>query len=770
MTPTDIPHNHSLLEGLNAPQRQAVLQTDGPVLLLSGAGSGKTKVITHRIAYLMAQGVRDYNILAITFTNKAAREMKERLHHIVGDNGAWLSTFHSLCVRILRIHIDVLGYDKSFTIYDASDSQRLIRDCIKELNLSDKLYPAKTLQSVISNLKDDLYTAESYAKAAEHADIKTKNNAQIFSLYQKKLRQNNAVDFDDIIVLAIQVLEADGDILERYHDRFQYIMVDEYQDTNTAQYHLVNLLAKGTGNLCVVGDDDQSIYGWRGANIQNILDFEKDFPATQVIKLEQNYRSLGNILEAANCVIQNNFKRKSKSLWTAKDPGDKIQYIQNTDDRDEAKFVANTILQQHKGNYGDVAILYRKNALSRLLEEQFVRYNIPYRVFGGVRFYDRKEIKDIMSYLQCAYNPRDSVAMKRIINTPKRGIGPATIDKVDAFAEASGLSFYEALKNADEIGIKTAKLSKFIELMEILRLWANNLDAQADGDTVAENRTVANLINYIIEATRYKENLEEDPIERQNRIENLNELVSKAVDFETTSANLGEPPTLARFLEEVSLVADIDNLAADADYVSLMTVHSSKGLEFETVFVVGFEETIFPSVRDFSSDKELEEERRLAYVAITRAERQLYLTSANSRLTNGRINYSSPSRFLKEIPAELITRSDKKKVGLTMDEETTSYGTPTKEQQDKRAISRFADVHKFNATQQKPVGQLYKTNIPAPKDVTLDFAVGDQVNQPKYGVGTVTAINPAGADYEIKIEFNGKVKTFMANFAKITKV
>ena len=768
MTPTDIPNNHPLLEGLNDPQRQAVLQTEGPVLLLSGAGSGKTKVITHRIAYLMHLGVRDYNILAITFTNKAAREMKERLHKIVGENGAWLSTFHSLCVRILRSHIDVLGYDKSFTIYDASDSQRLIKDCIKELNLSDKLYPAKSLQSIISNLKDDLYTPEAYEKEA--LDIKSKNNAAIFSLYQKKLRANNAVDFDDIIVLAIGVLEKDINILERYHHRFQYIMVDEYQDTNTAQYHLVNLLARGSGNLCVVGDDDQSIYGWRGANIQNILDFEKDFPSTRVIKLEQNYRSLGNILEAANCVIQHNFKRKSKSLWTAKDPGDKIQYVQNGDDRDEANFVATTIAQDHKHNYGGVAILYRKNALSRLIEEHFVRHNIPYRIFGGVRFYDRKEIKDIMSYIQCAYNPRDSVAMKRIINTPKRGIGPATIDKIEQFADATGMSFYEALKNADEIGIKTAKLAGFIELMEKLRLWANALDALADGtSTVPENRSVSNLINYIIEEIRYKENLEDDPIERQSRIENLNELVSKAVDFERSSELLNEPPTLARFLEEVSLVADIDNLAEDADYVSLMTVHSSKGLEFETVFVVGFEETIFPSVRDFSSDKELEEERRLAYVAITRAEKLLYITSANSRLTNGRINYSSPSRFLKEIPAELMERRDKKKVGFGMQEET-SYGTPTKEQQDKRAISRFADVHKFNTTQQKPVGQLYKTNIPAPKDVTLDFEVGDTVSQPKYGTGTVTAINPAGADYEVKIEFDGKVKTFMANFAKITKV
>ena len=744
---------NQLLEGLNEPQKEAVLHTSGPLLILSGAGSGKTKVITHRIAYLINQGVPDYNILAITFTNKAAREMKERLYKIIGENGVWLSTFHSLCVRILRSNIDVIGYDKSFTIYDSSDSQRLLKDCIKELNLSDKLYPAKSIQSIISNLKDDMYKPDDYEKEANN--IKEQNQAKIYTLYQKKLKQNNALDFDDIIVKTIDVFEKDINILERYQHRFQYIMVDEYQDTNTAQYHLVNMLARGSGNLCVVGDDDQSIYGWRGANIQNILDFEKDFPATRVIKLEQNYRSLGNILEAANCVIQNNFKRKSKSLWTAKDPGEKIKYIQNGDDRDEANFVASNIIQNHKDNFGNIAILYRKNSLSRVIEEHFVKHNIPYRIFGGVRFYDRKEIKDIMSYLMCAYNPRDSVAMKRVINTPKRGIGPATIEKIDQFSEESGLSFYEALKNADEIGIKTSKLAGFIDLIEKLRLW---------------NGSVSELISYIIEETRYKENLEDDPIERANRIENLQELISKSVDFEKTSEFQNQEPTLGRFLEEVSLVADIDNLAENAEYVSLMTVHSSKGLEFDTVFIVGFEETIFPSIRDFSDSKELEEERRLCYVAITRAINNLYITSANSRLTNGRINYGSPSRFLKEIPNELIERNDKKSnMGFGMGEENNSYGKPTTRQLEKRNISRFADVAKFNEATKKPVGQLYKSNIPAPKNITLDFAIGDKVNQAKYGTGIVKEINPAGADYEVKIDFDGKVKTFMANFSKITK-
>ena len=744
---------NELLAGLNDPQREAVLATQGPLLILSGAGSGKTKVITHRIAYIISQGIPDYNILAITFTNKAAREMKERLYKIIGENNAWLSTFHSLCARILRSNIDILGYDKSFTIYDSSDSQRLLKDCIKELNLSDKLYPAKSMQSIISNLKDDLYKPDDYEKEAN--TIKEQNQAKIYALYQKKLKQNNALDFDDIIVKTIDIFETDPNILERYQHRFQYIMVDEYQDTNTAQYNLVNMLSRGSGNLCVVGDDDQSIYGWRGANIQNILDFEKDFPNTNVIKLEQNYRSLGNILEAANCVIQNNFKRKSKSLWTAKEPGEKIQYVQNSDDRNEANFVATTIIKNHKDKYGNVAILYRKNALSRVIEEHFVKHNIPYRIFGGVRFYDRKEIKDIMSYLFVAYNPRDSVAMKRIINTPKRGIGPATIEKVESFAEESGLSFYEALKNADEIGIKTAKLSGFISLIEKLRLWQGS---------------VSELIDYIISETNYKESLEDDPVERANRIENLHELISKAVDFEKNSESLNEEPSLSRFLEEVALVTDIDNLSEDAQYVSLMTVHSSKGLEFDTVFVVGFEETIFPSIRDFSDSKELEEERRLCYVAITRAIKNLYITSSNSRLTNGRINYASPSRFLKEIPLELIERSDKKLTGFGMGEETNSYGRPTNEQLEKRNISRFADVSKFNDTMKKPAGQLYKSNIPAPKNVTLNFVVGDTVHQQKYGNGIVKEISPAGADYEVKIEFDGKIKTFMANFSKITKL
>ena len=725
---------------LNPPQQEAVNHINGPLLLLSGAGSGKTKVITHRIAHIIEMGVPQYNILAITFTNKAAKEMKERLEKILnGENNVWISTFHSLRVRILRAHIEKLGYDKNFTIYDSSDSQRLLKDCIKELDLSEKMYSPRTVASSISKLKDDLITPEFYHTQAH--EIREKTIAKIYTMYQKNLMQNNALDFDDIIVKTLELFRNNEDVLQIYQNRFKYIIVDEYQDTNVAQYTLINLLAKQHQNLCVVGDDDQSIYGWRGANIRNILDFEKDFAGTKVIKLEQNYRSTENILEAANCVIQNNFQRKEKSLWTDKGKGNKVKYVSVGNDIEEASFVAKEIKENHP-NYNEIAILYRKNALSRGIEDAFVKANIPYKIFGGIRFYDRKEIKDLMSYLIALHNTRDSIALKRIINVPKRGIGNVTIEKLSSYASENDMTFYDALKDVGNTGIKTKKIDDFVNLIEDLRNFTGS---------------VSELIKQVLEVTKYEDDIDGDPIEQATRLENIGELISKAVEFENNFKGREEEATLSAFLEEVALVADIDSHDENAGYVSLMTVHSSKGLEFGTVFVIGFEEGIFPSLREHVDPKELEEERRLCYVAITRAIDTLYMTSANQRLTNGRILYNSPSRFLKEIPRELMESNAPKQKTTT----TTS---------EKRGISQYAEIKIFNDHLNKEsIGKSYKTPMPAPKDVVLDFVVGDTVNQEKYGQGIVKEITPAGKDFEVAIDFDGRVRKFMANFSKITK-
>lgn len=724
---------------LNPMQKQAVLTTEGPLLLLAGAGSGKTRVLTHRIAYLIENGVRPFNILAITFTNKAAREMKERVAAISpkGDE-VWVSTFHSTCVRLLRREIDKIGYNNQFSIYDADDSERLIKNILKEMNISDKVYPAKFVSSEIGRQKDELIGCEQYAKNVEK-DFRMKKVAEIYVAYQQRLKENNALDFDDLIYMTVELFKKRPDILDKYQERFRYIMVDEYQDTNTSQYQLVKLLAGKYQNLCVVGDDDQSIYGWRGANINNILDFEKDFKNTTVIKLEQNYRSTDTILDAANSVIKNNFARKSKKLWTEQTGGEKITFFQAENDYSEAKYICSVI---DKGvtagkEYEDYAILYRNNALSRVIEESLVKADIPYRLFGGTRFYDRKEIKDVMSYLKVIYNPNDDIAIRRIINIPKRGIGDTTVTKIAEYARENSMSFYMALcgcENIDTLSARTkGALVKFVNMINEFRL---------DSEELA----VSELLDEILDISGYRGELEaENTDEAQGRLENIDELISKATEYEEANP---EDNTLAGFLEEVALVADIDAFTEDDDTIVLMTLHSSKGLEFDTVFIAGFEETIFPGFRACQDNtmKEMEEERRLCYVGITRAKRHLYLTAAKTRMQHGHYVYNMPSRFLKEIPRDYI---DNKSENLSISRNSSSQNT------------------------YKPVRKIQKGifKMPEPKNITLDFEVGDRVRHMKFGIGLVTDMRSAGADYEVTVNFdNVGVKKLMANFARLKKI
>lgn len=730
------------LNTLNDMQRQAVLTTEGPLLLLAGAGSGKTRVLTHRIAYLIDQGVKAWNILAITFTNKAAREMKERVAAITlqGDE-VWVSTFHSTCVKILRREIDKIGYSNKFSIYDADDSERLIKDILKEHNISDKVYPVKMIMSQIGNQKDQMHTPEDYMKEVEK-DFRMRKVADVYAIYQNRLKENNALDFDDLIFKTVELFNKRPDILDKYQERFRYIMVDEYQDTNGAQYQLVKLLASKYYNLCVVGDDDQSIYGWRGADIKNILDFEKDFKNTTVIKLEQNYRSTGLILESANAVIKNNRTRKAKALWTDQEEGTKLKFHNASGDREEAKFICETI---DKGvvegkKYSDFAILYRNNALSRVIEEQLVKESVPYRLFGGTRFYDRKEIKDIMCYLKVLNNPNDDIAIKRIINVPKRSIGGTTVAKISEYAAENHLSFYMALcgsENIDSLSSRAkASLVKFVELLNDF-----NIDA--------EELPVSELIEKIIDETGYKAELEAiNTDESRGRLENIGELVNKAAEFEENN----EDADLAQFLEEVALVADVDGFTEGDDTVVLMTLHSSKGLEFDTVFIAGFEESIFPGFRAMQdgTGMEMEEERRLCYVGITRAKKELYLTAAKNRLQHGQRVYNMPSRFLKEIPSKFVERSED---GLTVKKAEGSFG--------------FENPARYNPA--KRVINPYK--MPEPKNVSLNFTVGDQVKHIKFGIGQVKDMMPAGADYEITVDFiNAGTKKLMSKFANLKKI
>lgn len=641
----------AVYDTLNKPQKEAVFHTEGPLLILAGAGSGKTRVLTHRIAYLIEEkGVNPWNILAITFTNKAAEEMRQRVDSLVGigAESIWVSTFHSMCVRILRRYIDRLGYDNRFTIYDTDDQKTLMKEVCRKTDIDTKRFKERMLLSVISSAKNEMILPEEFELNAGGDFVQLKI-AKVYKEYEAQMRANNALDFDDLLVKTVQLLETQPDVRENYQERFRYIMVDEYQDTNTVQFRLVSLLAGKYRNLCVVGDDDQSIYKFRGANIRNILDFEKEFSDAKVIKLEQNYRSVGNVLEVANSVIRNNKGRKEKTLWTDNEKGEKIRLRQFDTAYDEAQFIAEDIKDEtaQGANYSDHAVLYRTNAQSRLLEEKFVAMNIPYKIVGGINFYSRREIKDVLSYLKTIDNGKDDLAVRRIINVPKRGIGLTTINRIQESAAARGIGFYDALSAPDlipGIGRSASKLDSFAALIEYFK-------------GRSEESGVTDLLTEVIEKTGYTESLEaDDPEELEARVQNIDELVSKAAVYEESCSDRGERPTLSGFLEEVALVADIDSVAEDRDYVILMTLHSAKGLEFPHVYLAGMEDGLFPSYMSISGDdpEELEEERRLCYVGVTRAEEKLTLTCARMRLVRGERQYNSMSRFIKEMPSALI--------------------------------------------------------------------------------------------------------------------
>ncbi|MCL2399184.1 MAG: UvrD-helicase domain-containing protein [Defluviitaleaceae bacterium] len=730
------------LNSLNPAQQEAVLHTKGPLLIFAGAGSGKTRVLTYRMAHLIESGVEAHHILAITFTNKAAKEMRERVLAIsTKATNCWVATFHSTCIRILRRQLDTVGgsYNSRFSIFDMGDADRLIKDCIQELNLSDKDYPVRYVANIISTQKNELITPQAFANEFA-GDFRMSNVAEVYHLYQKKLVNNNALDFDDIIFRTVEIFENRPEILEKYQNRFQYIMVDEYQDTNNAQYRLILLLAGRKQNLCVVGDDDQSIYAWRGANIQNILNFERDFSKAHIVKLEQNYRSTQTILDAANEVIKYNYNRSDKSLWTDKGSGEKIKIFKASSESDEADFIASTIKESldNGAKYSDFGVLYRNNAQSRAIEDRFVMAGLPYRLYGGVRFYERMEIRDVLAYLKAINNPFDDLSWGRIINVPKRGIGNKTLERVIEYGTQMNLSLSVALEDAKDIpGIsaKTAtSLTKFYNLMEGF-------------SNFALNNSVTVLLQKILDDTGYLLSLDDDTPEADNRIANVQELVAKAYEFEASKAE-DQDRSLSAFLEEVALVADIDNYDEGSETVSLMTLHSAKGLEFSRVFIVGFEENIFPSYRVVTGGdiKELEEERRLCYVGITRAKQMLYLTWSVRRMQYGREVNNSVSRFLKEIPRENY-------------ENVNTTGT---------AIRK---AHTPISPRQKPVEKRinpYRQEIPIPKNKPLEFAIGDRVRQMKYGSGVITAINPGGADYEVTVLFD-KVgeKKIMANLSRL---
>lgn len=766
----------SLLDALNEPQRQAVMATDGPLLILAGAGSGKTRVLTHRTAYLIEEcGVNPYNIMAITFTNKAAGEMRERIDQMVGygSESIWVCTFHSTCVRILRRYIDRLGFGTNFTIYDSDDQKTLMKDICKRLEIDTKMYKEKMFLSAISSAKDELIDPIEYETRAAGDYVKRKQ-AQVYREYQQALKQNNALDFDDLIMKTVELFKLDKEVLASYQDRFRYIMVDEYQDTNTAQFELIRLLALKYQNLCVVGDDDQSIYKFRGANIYNILNFEHHFPDATVIKLEQNYRSTQNILDAANAVIANNQGRKEKRLWTDNGAGDKITFEQLDTAAEEADFVARDIARRvRKGEYQykDCAILYRTNAQSRLFEERFITANIPYKIFGGVNFYARKEVKDLLAYLKTIDNGQDDLAVRRIINIPKRGIGAASINKVALYAQEQEISFYDALCVAEQVpglGKAAAKIRPFVLFIQSMKAKAKLL-------------SVADLLQEVIETTGYVRELEaEGTDEAEARIENIDELISKAVDY----AEGEEAPTLNGFLENVALVADIDSFDENSDYVVLMTLHSAKGLEFPNVYLAGLEDGLFPSYMSITSDNsqaEIEEERRLAYVGITRAKKNLTITSARVRMVRGQTQYGKVSRFVREIPPELLSREIYEPKPKEESIEQSAF---------QKARKAFRTVPSYGGSGYgKEVGEGYGSTFHSSKATkpvytkvenqrdfgsaggTLSYQVGDRVRHIKFGDGEVMAIVSGGRDYEVTVDFDkAGTKKMFASFAKLKKV
>ena len=788
-----------MYENMNDMQMQAICRTEGPVLVLAGAGSGKTRVLTHRAAYLIEEkGVNPYHIMAIPFTNTAAGEMRERIDDIVGfgAESIWVSTFHSACVRILRRHINRIGFDTNFTIYDADDQKQLMKDICKRLEIDTKLYKERFFLNAISHAKDELLSPSEYIKHLDDNFVRQKT-AQVYTEYQQMLQKNNALDFDDLIMKTVELFRNDKEVLEYYQDRLRYLMVDEYQDTNTAQFELIRLLASKYENLCVVGDDDQSIYKFRGANIGNILNFEHYFPNAAVIKLEQNYRSTQNILDAANGVIANNYGRKEKALWTQNDAGDKVQFCQFDSGFDEAEFVASDIQKKIRGGsfrYQDFAVLYRTNAQSRLFEESFILANIPYKMVGGVNFYARKEIKDLLCYLKTIDNARDDLAVRRIINIPKRGIGAATLAKVQTYANEHDISFYQALRAAEQIpsiGRAAVKIQPFVTFIQTMRSKAGIL-------------SVSELLQEIIDATGYVEELKaEGTDEAHSRIENIEELQGKVLTYEQNESEA----TLSGFLEEVALVADIDSLDDDQNRVILMTLHSAKGLEFPQVYLAGMEDGLFPSYMSITSDnalEEIEEERRLAYVGITRAMKNLTVTCARQRMVRGQMQYNRVSRFVNEIPKQVMEQPKKK----TYRQEKENAGFS-----DNLAVKQAIEMFRGKTAAQQGDMQLYK-NPPAQQPETsacstdtmfdfikaepgkddihnwkampphpdaqdgdelvrkrLGYGVGDLVRHQKFGDGMVVNIVSGGRDYEVTVQFHqAGVKKMFAAFAKLKKI
>ena len=763
-----------ILKGLNDKQYEAVINTEGACLIIAGAGSGKTKVLTHKIAYLIQEkNVLPWNIIAITFTNKAANEMKERIVNLVGDvaQDIWMGTFHSICVRILRKFIDRIGFDSSFIIFDTSDQRTMIKGCLKDLNIDDKMFTDRSVQAEISNAKNQMLEPEQYTALA-NGDFRKEKIATIYELYQKRLKENNAIDFDDIINYTIKILKENQDVLEYYANKFKYVLVDEYQDTNKAQFTLITLFASANGNITVVGDSDQSIYAFRGADISNILNFERDFKNAKIIKLEQNYRCTGNILKAANSVIKNNETKYKKELWTQNEQGNLPKIYSAENEYDEGSFIVeqiNRLKREEYFKYSDFAILYRMNTQSRAIEDILRREDIPYKIIGGLKFYERKEIKDIISYLRLIQNPSDNLSLKRIINEPKRGIGKTSLDKIEALANQNETSMYEVIKNADQYGLNRVYISsrEFISLIEELRAKKDDL-------------LISELIKQTLKKSGYTQALEdENTVEAENRIENLEEFLTVAMEFEEESADNG----LSEFLEGITLSSDIDNMEETEETVTLMTLHSAKGLEFPVVFLVGMEEGIFPGYKSISEQKELEEERRLCYVGITRAKQYLFLTCSKQRTIFGSTSCNPVSRFVKEIPKELLDGYDEamgdssESSNLFEDSKYSwTYGSKNagtiksyklEKQEPVMAASKkednsnfvFRTAESFLNSLKKPVGQ----------DVDLSkYGEGVRVFHKKFGEGTISNVEPEGDDLKVDIQFD-KVghKRLMAKFAKL---
>ncbi len=757
-----------LIEELNNKQKEAVLATEGPCLVIAGAGSGKTKVLTHKIAYLLSEkDVKPWNILAITFTNKAANEMKQRIEKLIGEASQemWLGTFHSICVRILRRFIDRIGFDKSFLIFDTTDQRTLIKECMKTIGLDDKLFTDRAVLAEISNGKNDMLEPKAY-QVKSAGDFRKEQIGKVYELYQKRLKENNALDFDDIINYTIKILTENPDVLEYYTEKFKYVLVDEYQDTNKAQFMLVSILASKYGNITVVGDNDQGIYSFRGADITNILNFERDFPGSKIVKLEQNYRCTGNILKAANAVIKNNENKYDKKLWTENEEGKLPCIYRAEDEYDEASYIVkqiNTLKIEEYFKLSDFVVLYRMNSQSRAIEDIFRRENIPYKIIGGLKFYERKEIKDIIAYLRLIFNISDNLSLKRIINEPKRGIGKTSLDNIQEISDKTGTSMYEIIKNAEQYGLNRVKANsmEFVQIIEELRKQVNEIP-------------ISELIKLTLNKTGYVKALEnENTVEAESRIQNLEEFLTVAIEFEEEMAE----NTLAEFLESISLTSDIDNMEDSEDTVTLMTLHSAKGLEFPVVFLVGMEEGIFPGYKSIGELKELEEERRLFYVGITRAKQYLHLTCAQRRTIFGSTSYNQMSRFIKEIPKDLLDGYDEIDSDNNNSFKDSNYGWEYgTNYAGKVKTYKFDNVEKI--PEQKTGGFQYRTaesflnslnKKSSEKQIDISkYKEGQRIYHKKFGEGTINKIEEEGEDYKLDINFD-KVghKRLMAKYAEL---